>query len=96
MHRISTENVVCDQGWMQQGNCGTDLILTAFHGALRQHKSESTPLRFAVNDAFPKKGKRHQECLEAAESTVPIVIGDTSCTTGWNSTARAVLDVSGV
>ncbi|WP_201384985.1 hypothetical protein [Ktedonobacter sp. SOSP1-85] len=35
VHRISTENAVCDQGWMQQGNCGPDLMLMAFHGALR-------------------------------------------------------------
>ncbi|GHO76926.1 hypothetical protein KSD_46970 [Ktedonobacter sp. SOSP1-85] len=61
MHRISTENEVCDQGWMQRGNCGTDLMLIAFHGALRQHKSESAPVRFAVgfavNDALRKKKK---------------------------------------
>ncbi|GHO65110.1 hypothetical protein KSC_040020 [Ktedonobacter sp. SOSP1-52] len=61
VHRISTENAVCGQGWMQQGNYGTDLILTAFHGALRQHKSESTPVRFAVgfavNDALRPKRK---------------------------------------
>jgi hypothetical protein len=46
---------------MQQGNCGTNLMLTAFHCALRQHKNESTPLRFAVgfavNDALRQKRK---------------------------------------